>query len=327
MIKLIGIEYSMGSIKSSASAIANSFNLKEKDVLRNGPLALYKFSSEEEPVSVTAEMVTKLLKRKGVPLSKIDGIFGVNNFTSETIMPSYTVAVAKELGLQNVIADQVGLGCGGIGQVFRAVFNQLRVDTLDGKISYYLVVTAEKIDRILDPKDRSGILFSDSAVACLITNDPDPSVKASFNILTVETRGIVENNVEVLEIKSPFIEGTNRFKMNGIEVFKFGSKLCRYILDIVGLKKLPIDTFLIPHQANVRMIKRIQKSSGLPEDSVYNKGIIHHGNTLNSSVLIALKDVSDSGEISKGSNVWLAPFGAELQVGLICLNTIDPTIV
>jgi len=294
MTKLVGIEYSMGSVRSSAEEVAYFFGIEEKKVLRNGPLGLYKFSNLEEPVSVTAQVVIRLLKRKGVSLSDIDGIFGVNNFTSETIMPSYTVAVAKELGLQSIIADQVGLGCGGIGQVLRAAFNQLRVDALDKKISYYLVVTAEKIDRILNPNDRSGILFSDSAVACLVSNDPN--VDAAFDILSVQTQGIVENNIEVLEIKSPFIDGTNRFAMKGTEVFQFGSNICKYVLQIADLNKVPSGTFLIPHQANSRMIKMIKRSVG-KDSTVYDKGIVNHGNTLNSSVLIALKDASDADEI------------------------------
>ena len=137
---LIGLGSKLGSEVRTAKEIAKRFNKKTEDVLKNGVTKLFSLSKEEDIIDFTFWLVIDLLEKTKIDLGEIRGVFGSNNNTAKFLMPSFTACVANELGLQNVICDQIGLGCSGGLQALRNAYNQAIVDAIDGKFGYYLVV-------------------------------------------------------------------------------------------------------------------------------------------------------------------------------------------
>jgi len=105
--------------------------------------------------------------------------------------------------------------------------------------------------------------------------------------------------------------------MDGNEVFKFAVKImasaAEEVVKIAGINKSDVD-FLVPHQANIRIIEAAKKRMGLPENRVY-VNLERYGNMSAASIPVALDEAVNSGAIKSGDNVILVGFGAGLTWG------------
>jgi 3-oxoacyl-[acyl-carrier-protein] synthase-3 len=193
-----------------------------------------------------------------------------------------------------------------------------------------LVVAAEKLSSITDYQDRSTcVLFGDGASACVVSSDER---KKGFVISSIHL-GADGEQTELLLVpsggcrspaSSETVEMRQHFiRMAGNEVFKHAVRrmemACKICLESAGVSESEI-SWLIPHQANIRIIDAIAKRfEQLPPERIY-KTLHKYGNTSASSVGIALDELCKQQNIEQGERLLLTAFGGGLTWGAALLT-------
>ncbi len=331
IISLLGITTVLGQNVLKAADIAKPFGKTGEDVTRtNGVTKLYRFKQGFTVVDAATSAVKQLLFGKELHTSEIRGIFGSSNFTSATLMPTFTSTVAHKAGLRDVVSDHIGLGCAGGMQAFRNLFNQMVVDASRGRYGYYLLVTGDEVRHIINPQDyNTNIFFSEGACAALFSNFPDER-GAAYTVETVATKCLLDDAYNMISIVNPLVarDGAVPYMvMNNREVCKFGLEVMKNIEQLLFDEQV-FDLhrhYFIPHQANLRLLQKMMETGKFDANRFYTEGIETVGNLLNSSVFFGLRDVISSGWHELGNTpVALGAFGAEKQVGVAVLHPVNP---
>ncbi len=242
----------------------------------------------------------------------------VANVTGDTPFPSTACHLQAKLGAKGAVAFDIAAGCSGF--LFGLEMGRSILET--GKYKTILLVGVEMLTRITDYTDRSTcVLFGDAAGAVVLK----PGTKG-HEILSVHL-GTDGSLAHLLEqpgggSRHPASHETvdkrmHTIKMSGHEVFKHAVRAMQEAavtaLKQVGLKESDVD-FLIPHQANIRIIDATAKRLKLPSEKVY-VNIDRYGNTSTASIPLAMDEANRKGLLKKGMNVVLAAFGGGLTWG------------
>ena len=323
---IIGMKGLVGSLEVSVHELAEKFKTSASKITKlTGIKKLRRLSAHETLVGLAAEASRMAIKHSGLSLSDISGVYGSSNPTSETIIPTFTTAVAHELKLKEVISDHIGLGCGGAMQALKAAYNQLVVDALWGRPKNYLVVTGDQTSRILDPEDRdNAFLFGEGVAAVVLTNYQRLEGAGAYRIASIGTKSLLGDNLHSIELRNPYDPANGKnlpmFQMEGRRVFNFGVKVIDHIFRLTGFSRLPPNTYLITHQPNLRMLKAMAKYAEICPRKMYMNGIRTIGNTSPCAFLLGLEDALLRNLFDwQSNNVILGTFGAELQVGAALL--------
>ncbi|MBT9172968.1 MAG: 3-oxoacyl-(acyl-carrier-protein) synthase 3 [Syntrophomonadaceae bacterium] len=238
--------------------------------------------------------------------------------TPDAPLPATACYVQAKLGASRAAAFDVAAGCTGfiyalsIGHQFIASGNYRRV----------LVIGAEILSRILDWNDRATcVLFGDGAGAVLLGPVPAGQGLLSFklgsdgtyaDVLAIPAGGTkLPTSIATAEARLHYV------KMAGNEVFKFAVRVIGDVtvqaLDELGLTVADLD-FLVPHQANWRIIDAARKRFELPEERVV-VNIDRYGNMSAASIPVALEEAVRSGRLKRGDLVSMVGFGAGLTWG------------
>ena len=187
-----------------------------------------------------------------------------------------------------------------------------------GMARHALVVGADSLSPVVDWTDRETcVLFGDGAGAVVLGQSDEPGVLAS----NLHSAG---RYADLLYARNPIWPATPdyRIKMSGREVFKVAvTKLDAIVdqtLEKAGMQKSDID-WLIPHQANARIIQAVAKRLGLPMERVIVT-IEEHGNTSSASVPLALDAAVRDGRIKRGEILMLEAFGGGLAWGSVLVK-------
>jgi len=245
------------------------------------------------------------LERSKIPPEEVDGII-CGTITPDFFYPSTACVLQHALGCKNAFAFDLAAACAGFVYSL-SVANSF---ILSGQAKTILVVGAEMLTRTVDWTDRATcILFGDAAGAAIVqgTNEDD-----GFLSLCLGSDGA---HADILQY-SPW--GENRFMfMKGNEVFKHAVRLMTEIsLKAVASAGLTMDQidYLVPHQANIRIIKAVGEHLHLPVEKVVTN-LERYGNTSAASIPLALNEAIQDGRIKKGSTVLLASLGGGLAYG------------
>ena len=249
----------------------------------------------------------------------------VATITPDYAFPSTSCLLQSRLQATKAAAMDIEAAC--TGYLYALATAKAFVQT--GVYKNVLVVAAEKVSSIVDYKDRNTcILFGDGASACVVS-----SMSGKRNILIEEVSlgadGDLENLLKVPAggSRTPASPetvslGLHYLQMEGKEVFKHAvrrmeasSKEC---LDKLGLAEGDIK-WIVPHQANIRIIEAIAKRFQVPMERVYIT-IHKYGNTSASSIGIALDELLQEKKVQKGDHLLLTAFGAGLTWGSVILT-------
>ncbi|MCZ8536580.1 ketoacyl-ACP synthase III [Paenisporosarcina quisquiliarum] len=235
------------------------------------------------------------------------GLILVATVTPDMPFPTVATMIQEKLGAKNAAAMDISAACAGF--MYGVITAKQFVET--GVYPYVLVVGVEKLSKITNFEDRNtAVLFGDGAGAAIIGQ-----VSEGRGILSFEL-GADGSGGKHLFQDGPYLE------MNGREVYKFAvrqmGESAENVIDKAGLTKDEVD-FLVPHQANIRIMEASRQRLGLPEEKM-SKTINQFGNTSAASIPISLKEDILAGRVKDDDVVVLVGFGGGLTWGAICLK-------
>lgn len=263
-------------------------------------------SDEQDTSDLAYEAAVEALKDANVKAEELDLIL-VGTVTPDKSFPSVACVIQEKLGAKNAAAMDISAACAGFiyGVVTAAQF----VNT--GTYSRILVIGAEKLTKIVNWEDRNtAVLFGDGAGAAVIGPVSEGRGILSYELGADGTGG------------KHLYKGGDHLVMNGREVFKFAVRQmgdsCENVLKLAGLTKEEVD-FLIPHQANTRIMDAARERLQLPKEKM-SVIIDRHGNTSSSSIPIALVEEYKKGNVKEDDVLVLVGFGGGLTWGAIALR-------
>ncbi|MGE5161532.1 MAG: beta-ketoacyl-ACP synthase III [Betaproteobacteria bacterium] len=272
-----------------------------------------------EPGVTTAELGVRAaraaLQAAGVDAGSIDLIV-VATSTPDQIFPSTACLIQARIGALGCAAFDVQAVCSGF------VYGIATADALirTGAHKRALVVGAELFSRILDWTDRSTcVLFGDGAGAVVLEASSDPGVLAVQLKADGSHAGVLCTAGRVANGK---VEGDAFLRMDGQAVFKLAvSVLGNSAVETLAQAKLGASQldWLIPHQANVRILNATARRLGVPEERLVVT-VDRHANTSAASVPLALDDVVRSGRIKRGDNLLLQGVGGGFTWGSVLVR-------
>lgn len=250
----------------------------------------------------------------------------VATMTPDYITPSTAAVVQAKLGASNAAAIDVQAACTG----FLYAIAQAKAFIESGIYKTILVIASEKMSTYVDYKDRNTcVLFGDGAAAAVVTDAGEGylidnvclGADGELAELLIVPGGGTRNPPSHEMIDS----NLHTIKMVGKEVFKHAvRRMCaaaKECLDKAGLKEDQIE-WLVPHQANLRIIDAVSKQFNLPDEKVF-KTVHKYGNTSASSIAIALDELLKQEKPAEGSHILLVAFGAGLTWGASILTKIS----
>ena len=256
----------------------------------------------------------RALDAAGMGVSDLDLIVLAPATPDETF-PSTATRVQAALGMHHGAAFDVQAVCSGFVYALNVADNFIRL----GQARSALVIGAETFSRILDWTDRTTcVLFGDGAGAVVL--------RAEEGAGTSSDRGVLSNCIhsDGRQHDLLYVDGgpsstqtVGHLRMEGQEVFKHAvrhlSTVIDEALDLAGLTPDDVD-WLVPHQANKRIIASTAKKLGLPEEKIVLT-IERHANTSAASIPLALSVAVDDGRISKGDIVVVEAMGGGFTWG------------
>ena len=277
---------------------------------------------DEYPSDMGAHAAKKAMEQAGVDAGAIDLII-VATMTADYISPSTAALLQHKIGATKAAAVDIGAACTGF--VYGLSLAKAYVES--GMYRHVLLVASEKMSSIMDYEDRNTcVLFGDGASAAVISGKGEGFV---IDTVCLGADGELANLVIIpgggsRHPASPesLAQRQHYFKMAGKEVFKHAVRrmgsAAKECLDKAGLTDNQI-SWIVPHQANVRILEAIAKSFNIPDEKVY-KTLHKYGNTSASSIAIALDELTRERPISAGEHLLLVAFGGGLTWGAAVLT-------
>jgi 3-oxoacyl-[acyl-carrier-protein] synthase-3 len=272
-----------------------------------------------EPGVSTAELGSRAavaaLEAAAVDARDIDLIV-VGTSTPDQIFPSTACLIQSRLGALGCAAFDVQAVCSGFVYALAVADGLIRT----GAHQRALVIGTEVFSRILDWNDRSTcVLFGDGAGAVVLEASSEPGILASQLKADGSQAGVLCTAGRVSNGK---VEGDPFLRMDGQAVFKLAvNVLGASAIETLARANLPPDQlhWLIPHQANVRILNAIAKRLGLPTDKLIVT-VDRHANTSAASVPLALDDAVRSGRVKRGQHLLLQGVGGGFTWGSVLLR-------
>jgi len=243
------------------------------------------------------------------------GLIIVATTTPDKTFPSCATIIQSKLKCKNAFAFDVQAACSGF--IYAVTVADSLIKSND-RIKYALVIGAEIMSRIVDWEDRSTcVLFGDGAGAVIMKSEMSSSSIISTNLHS-------DGNVDLLCTNGGIssTRDSGKILMNGREVFKHAvEKLTASVEETLKCNSLKITDidWLIPHQANIRIIEAVVKKLDFPIEKVINT-VDKHANTSAASIPLALDYAVQESKIKSGNLILLISIGAGLAWGSVLLR-------
>ena len=266
--------------------------------------------TDESTCDLAFEASKKALEMAGISASEIDLII-LATTTPDKIFPATATMLQDRLGASCPAFDLQAV-CAGF--VFALTTAQQYIE--NGHFKSILVVGSETMSKIVDWNDRStAILFADGAGAVVMSPDNTTGIKHS----KLYSDG---SHLSSLHVNNNGINETGTIEMSGNEVFKIAvnrlSDLAEETLKDCNMTAENID-WMVPHQANIRIIKAVAKRINLPMTKVIQT-LDRHGNTSAASIPLALDVGVRDGRIKKGDTLLFEGIGGGFSWGSILIE-------
>lgn len=261
------------------------------------------------------EAARRALEMAGVEATDLDLII-VATSTPDFIFPSTACLIQGALGNKGAAAFDVQAVCSGFAYAMGIADKFIQ----SGSHKRALVIGAEVFSRILDWSDRGTcVLFGDGAGAVVLEASEKPGILSTALHADGSMSGILNVPGQVCAGQ---VTGDPFLRMDGQAVFKFAvrvlAEVAEEVCQIAGISTAEVD-WLIPHQANIRIIEATGKRLGIAKDKVIVT-VDRHGNTSAASVPLALDEAVRDGRIQRGQKVLLEGVGGGFAWGAALLE-------
>ncbi|MDA8561815.1 ketoacyl-ACP synthase III [Gammaproteobacteria bacterium] len=268
--------------------------------------------SHETSLFMAEQAALKALEASGLKNPDI-GLIIVATTTPESMFPSTACMLQEKLGLSSIPAfDLNSTACAG----FMYALSIADMYIKSGSVDHALVIGSEVMSKIVDWSDRSTcILFGDGAGAVLLGPSSEPGVYSTHLHADGNYKDVLSLDANVG--KSIDVEKNLYIKMKGNQLFKLAvnvlGKLFDETLSANNMNKSDVD-WLVPHQANIRIIEAMAKKLSLPIDRVAIT-LADQGNTSSASIPLALDKAISEGKIKRDDLLMLEGIGGGLVWG------------
>lgn len=276
---------------------------------RTGIKQRHVMADDETTSTMALQAAKQAIKAAQIAENDIDLII-VATATPDRTFPSTATILQNRLGIRNACpAFDISAACSGFIYGLSIADNFIKA----GAAKHVLVVGAESLSRIVDWKDRrTCILFSDGAGAVVLSQSDEAGIVSTHLHADGQYSNLLYAPNHIGELKAPA-----HINMSGNEVFKVAVKSLGSIVDETlaanNLQKTDID-WLIPHQANLRIIKATAKKLDMPMERVILT-VQDHGNSSAASIPLALNVGVRDGRIKRGETLLLEAFGGGFTWG------------
>lgn len=289
---------------------------------RTGIINRY-ISTVETSSSLAIEACQELIKDKDINLSEI-GLIICATMTPDTLIPTVAANVKKALKIEHSITFDINVAYSGFLYAVSVAESMMK----NLNIKKGIVVGVDLNSQLVDWKDRgTAIVFGDGAGSVLLSSEKnsDSGILSTFldNIDDNDNSLILKN----ISYKTPFNNLENEYEffkleMLGPKVMKFAiNAINTSILSVIKSSNISLDKikYIIPHQANQRIIDAAVKNLKIPKEKFYIN-IDNYANTSAGSIPIALDELNKNNLLKKGDYIILVGFGGGLSFGAILLK-------
>lgn len=253
----------------------------------------------------------QLIQKTGVDPDTIDALI-VTTTTPDYKFPSTASIVLGKLGLKNAFAFDFSAACCGFLYTLDVAASMIQ----SGRYKKIIVIGADKMSSLVDYTDRATcVLFGDGAGAVLVEATEEENVGVQNSYLRTDGQGLPFLHMKAGGSVCPPSHFTVDYRLHylyqeGRTVFRYAvTDMSNDVMKIMEMNNLKADdvNWVIPHEANLRIIEAVTKRAGIPLDKVV-VNIDHYGNTSAATIPLALWDAES--QLKKGDNVIFTAFGA-----------------
>lgn len=253
----------------------------------------------------------QLIQKTGVDPDTIDALI-VTTTTPDYKFPSTASIVLGKLGLKNAFAFDFSAACCGFLYTLDVAASMIQ----SGRYKKIIVIGADKMSSLVDYTDRATcVLFGDGAGAVLVEATEEENVGVQNSYLRTDGQGLPFLHMKAGGSVCPPSHFTVDHRLHylyqeGRTVFRYAvTDMSNDVMEIMEMNNLKADdvNWVIPHEANLRIIEAVTKRAGIPLDKVV-VNIDHYGNTSAATIPLALWDAES--QLKKGDNVIFTAFGA-----------------
>ena len=319
-LKIAGVGYSVPKTVITNDDLKNLYDTSDEWIYsRTGIKERRVVSGNETAIDLGLDAAKKAISKSGIKIEDIDCIIGAASVPPQ-LYPTLACLMQAKLGIKSTIpAFDLTAACTGLIYALQVARGFIGA----GIYKTILIVAADNNSKITDWTDRStSILFGDGAGAMVVTASDD-GVDDILSI-KISADGSIGQMIQTNMPSQccPLVEqadevGSGKIIMNGKDVYKFAvttvPKYVEQCIELSGMKADEID-YLIPHQANQRIIEAIQSRLNYSDEKVISN-IKYYGNTSAASIPIALVEGVEQGKVKLGSTAVLCGFGAGMTWG------------
>jgi 3-oxoacyl-[acyl-carrier-protein] synthase-3 len=296
--KIIGVGGYLPPKVIENAEIENSTSLEKGWISRRTGIER-RYIAKESATEMAVKALKEAAENANIDLEEIDYIFVATN-SSDTLIPGMAGRIQSVLG-KMVGGVDIQAGCSGFIQAMEIADLMIK----SGSFSKIAIVGTEKLSTIVDWNEPYvSSLFGDGAGAVIMAQSDKQGVIASYS--RIQNEGW-ETLVQ---------ERGGYLQMDGKAVFRFAvSAIQEGINEVLKRAKMNLSDvdLIVPHQSNARIISRVSKESGIPEDK-FQVSIADHANTAAASVPLALRDAIKAKRIKPSSVVLMVAYGAGLAL-------------
>ena len=318
-LKIAGVGYSLPETVITNDDLTKLYETSDEWIYtRTGIKERRVVSGEQNAIDLGFEAAKKALDKAKIKPEELDLILAASSAPPD-LYPAIACHIQARLGISAQIpAFDITAACTGLIYGLSIA----RAYIASGMYKKILIVATDNNSRLVNWEDRAtSILFGDAAGAMVVTASDDGvddviaiDIKSDGSIGDLIELSFDGKNCPLVEQYEPKPKG---IRMNGKGVYAFVAKILpHYVENLIanaGMKAEDID-YLIPHQANIRIIQAVQERLGYSDDKVVTN-IKYYGNTSAASIPLALAESVEKGKVKLGTTAVLCGFGAGMTWG------------
>lgn len=318
-LRIAGVGYSVPETVVTNDDLTKLYDTSDEWIFsRTGIKERRLVSGNEDALSLGIDAAKKALEKSNIKSEDIELII-VASSAPPQLYPAIGCRIQAALGIPNNIpAFDITAACSGLIYALSIARGYIA----SGMYKNILLVATDNNSRLLNWEDRTcSILFGDGAGAMVVTASDDGvddiisiDIRSDGSIGDIIQLNLQGKNCPLVEQRE---EGHQFIQMNGKEVYRFVARvLPEYVEKLIadaGMKAEDID-YLIPHQANMRIIQAVQERLGYSDEKVVSN-IKYYGNTSAASIPLAMVEGVEKGKVKLGSTAILTGFGAGMTWG------------